>query len=154
MNRHEPFHVRLSRVRSDRGVSTQDIRQATGISPTVLGHYETARHVPRYAALRLLAIHLDVSVDYLAGLTDECRRLGTPGPGGVFAERLKAARAARSMSQAKLGKALKTPVSRIAKWEAGEQPSYWSLVSVATRCRVSVDWLMGLSDEMEVACAV
>lgn len=151
---HEPFNVRLYRTRSDRAISMHDLCVATGISLVAQNANERGTRIPRYEALRLLAVHLDVSADYLAGFTDERSRL----PSGVtvateFADRIKHVRAERNLSQYALTRILKTTRERVGRWERDQFPSYWSLVEIAAKCKVSVDWLLGLSEQMEASCA-
>jgi transcriptional regulator with XRE-family HTH domain len=146
---YEPFNARLSRIRTERSLTAYDLRVATGMTLAAVKDYESGARIPGYIGLRLLATHLDVSADYLAGLTEEGGRLQRGAEVTTrFSDRLKLARAERGLSQDDLADLVKTSRTRIGRWESGTLPSFWSLVEIAVKCKVSLDWLLGLSERM------
>jgi len=147
--KHDPFNVRLYRTRSERRLTMTEVHAMTGIAPRMQNLYESGAHIPGVPALTKIAICMDVSVDYLLGLTDDRRRHGRHEAAGSVGERLKTARGTLNLSQDSLAQLLRTSRSRVAKWEAGQYPGFWSLAEIAAKCKVSADWLVGLSDNME-----
>jgi transcriptional regulator with XRE-family HTH domain len=65
----------------------------------------------------------------------------------IFADRVKAARALRSLSQAELAEATKLQVSAISHFETGTRsPSFDNLRKIADALQVATDYLIGRSD--------
>ena len=79
MNKTMTFGERLKHLRKHRGVTLQDIEDATGISHSALGRYENdqATDVSIYN-LTKLAKYYDVSGDYLLGLSEQANHPNTP----------------------------------------------------------------------------
>ena len=69
--RSELIGQRLREVRLQRGLSQQEAASRAGISMNSLYHYEKGNKVPSAVVLARLAEVLDVSADYLLGLTDD-----------------------------------------------------------------------------------
>ena len=67
----------------------------------------------------------------------------------IFGERLKKLRIDSEVSQSKLAKVLRKYQQDIARWEAGEiLPNAKALVQLALYFDVTIDYLMGLSNDM------
>lgn len=67
----------------------------------------------------------------------------------VFGERLKEQRKARELSQKELAAILKTTNSSVCDWECGRsQPDLETLVKLSELFEVTVDYLLGLEDEL------
>ncbi|PZQ45941.1 MAG: XRE family transcriptional regulator [Rhodovulum sulfidophilum] len=74
---------------------------------------------------------------------------------GVFAERLKAARESRNMSQSELARKLQMVPSAIAHFEANRRkPSFANIRSIAKALNVSSDYLLGRAPSLEGATTV
>ena len=74
---------------------------------------------------------------------------------GIFAERLKAAREARSMSQSELARKLDMVPSAIAHFEANRRkPSFATIRAIARALNVSSDFLLGRTSSLEGATTV
>lgn len=74
---------------------------------------------------------------------------------GVFAERLKAAREARSMSQSELARKLEMVPSAIAHFEANRRkPSFANIRAIAKALSVSSDFLLGRTASLQGATTV
>lgn len=72
----------------------------------------------------------------------------------LFAERLKAARQHKGLSQTEMATQLGTGITRsgVAKWETGAEtaePEYETLVQLADFLGVTVNYLLGLTERME-----
>lgn len=63
--------TRLRELRKERGYTQLKIQMMTGIDQSDYSKLENGKRYYTYTQLRLLAIALDTSMDYLAGLTDE-----------------------------------------------------------------------------------
>ena len=62
---------RLKAVREAQNLSLPEAARRTGIDKTSLWRYEQGEMGPSDAALRILAMYLSTSVDYLTGKTDD-----------------------------------------------------------------------------------
>ena len=65
------FAERLKQVRQNAGISQQSLVDATGIHLRQLGRYEQDVSEPTLPKLIAIADTLGVSIDYLAGRTDD-----------------------------------------------------------------------------------
>lgn len=68
----------------------------------------------------------------------------------VFADRLKAARTKKNMSQAELAKAIGVATGTISVYEnpsGGRYPAFDKTVAIAETLEVSIDWLCGVNEE-------
>lgn len=78
---------RLTLAREIRGMSRSDLATATGISVVSIGYYERGELDPGTSALVKLCRALDVSADFLLGLTDDYHELlprkEAPAPAAV-----------------------------------------------------------------------
>jgi transcriptional regulator with XRE-family HTH domain len=74
---------------------------------------------------------------------------------GIFAERLRAAREARNMSQSDLARKLDMVPSAIAHFEANRRkPSFANIRSIAKALNVSSDFLLGRTSSLQGATTV
>ncbi len=64
------FKERLKELRSERGVSQQELGKLLNMSKMAISHWENGHNEPCIAQLILLAEYFEVSVDYLIGKTD------------------------------------------------------------------------------------
>ena len=66
------FHgERLEEIRKDKRMKQEDLAQLLGVSTTTISAYERGEMLPKVANLIKLAELLDISIDYLCGVTDE-----------------------------------------------------------------------------------
>ena len=74
------FGARLRAARERRGVTAAHLASLIGIHATVINGYEAGQVKPGVDNLRALALTLDISADYLLGLSDSTARIkrGTP----------------------------------------------------------------------------
>jgi transcriptional regulator with XRE-family HTH domain len=72
----------------------------------------------------------------------------------TFADRLRAARELRELSQAQLAEKAKLPVTSISHFEGdSRKPSFDNLRNLAVALEVSTDYLLGLEDSPQKAVA-
>ena len=67
----EVFSVRLREMRLKKGFRQKDMADLLGITPRAYQYYEEGKRNPDFRGLLLLAEHLNVSIDYLVGRTDD-----------------------------------------------------------------------------------
>lgn len=65
------FTKRFNEVLKESGKSQVDIAKAVNVSKQCVNDYKTGKSVPSLGTLYLLCQYLEVSADYLLGLTDE-----------------------------------------------------------------------------------
>ena len=70
MTKYDP-RDRLKQTRIMRGFSHATLAEATGLSRPSISFFESGRTKPSFDSLRALAIALDVSGDFLLGLTSD-----------------------------------------------------------------------------------
>lgn len=66
------FSERLKELRIDKGLTQQQLANATGISQNAIAFWENEKRIPIIIAVVKLADYFNVSVDYLVGRTDDC----------------------------------------------------------------------------------
>lgn len=67
----ETFGERLRRVRQERGWLQRELAEKTRMCQALISEYERNTKFPNYWHFIELAVRLDVSLDYLAGLDRE-----------------------------------------------------------------------------------
>lgn len=65
------FGYRLKERRKELGMTQQELAKKSRVYGNSIGHYEAGRCEPTLDSARCLAQALEVSIDYLAGLTNE-----------------------------------------------------------------------------------
>lgn len=69
----------------------------------------------------------------------------------TFAQRIAAIRKEKKLSQEKLGELMNMSQRSVAAWEGGERtPSFPVLIELAEKLDVSVDYLIGRTDERKI----
>ena len=64
------FSERLKELREEKHLTQQELADKVGISRVGYGYWEKGKREPNFKKLILLAKYLDVSTDYLLGLTN------------------------------------------------------------------------------------
>lgn len=62
--------INLKKLRTEKGLTQDEISKDLGINRATYAHYETGRREPDAQTLKLLAKYFDVSLDYLVGIAD------------------------------------------------------------------------------------
>lgn len=65
-----PFNDRFKALRLERNLSQQQVAANTGLTDTTVQNYEYGTRKPTYDAFIAIADLFDVSLDYIAGRTD------------------------------------------------------------------------------------
>jgi transcriptional regulator with XRE-family HTH domain len=63
------FGHRLQAIREEQQLTTTELARRLGVSKSSISKYESGRHIPTAMILARLALRLQVSTDYLLGLT-------------------------------------------------------------------------------------
>jgi transcriptional regulator with XRE-family HTH domain len=61
----------IKRLRTDRGLSQEEVGLRAEIHPTWISHIESGRNNPAWGSVRRIAAALDVGLPELAGLAEE-----------------------------------------------------------------------------------
>lgn len=64
------FNVRLKETRLERGFTLKQVAEAVGVTLRAVCNYEAGTREPSFDVLRNLCKFLDVTSDYLLGLTE------------------------------------------------------------------------------------
>jgi len=64
------FGERLKELRTEKGLSLQQLADKVGITPAGLNYWEQNKRVPNLDAVIALADFFDVTLDYIAGRED------------------------------------------------------------------------------------
>lgn len=61
----------IRELRKEKGLSQKSLAEALGMTERVIRYYEAKQHRPDLDVLIQIAQYFEVSLDYLAGLSDE-----------------------------------------------------------------------------------
>lgn len=67
----EEFRHRLKRIRERRGMSQRALSELCGVSSDMVGLYERGKRKPNIDTLKEMCRVLDVSADYLLGISEK-----------------------------------------------------------------------------------
>lgn len=76
----EDFAKRLCRLRTEAGVTPEALGKTVGLSGRAVRNYESEGAMPKLNVAVALASYFNVSLDYLACLTDDPIPYPSPGP--------------------------------------------------------------------------
>lgn len=145
---------RLRKCRKEAGLT--QIKAATYCDMTENGYqnYENAIREPRVINLVRIAEFYEVPVDYLVGMTDEARPRADRVKGArgkdILAKRLRTCREKAGLSQFKAAVHCDTTLTSYVNYElANQNPRTRVLMRIAEFYNVSVDYLVGLTDDPE-----
>ncbi len=68
------FYARLRSARKARGLGQPELAEKIGMTQSTIGMIESGERLPTIPVLRKLSCTLNVSSDYLIGLTEEMER--------------------------------------------------------------------------------
>ncbi len=70
MNTDNLIKERLREEIKNSGMTTKEIGEKTGVSPEMITQYTTTKKLPKLDTFARLCAVLDISADYILGLTD------------------------------------------------------------------------------------
>lgn len=138
---------RLVRARKAKGWTQQQVADKLQISRGTYAHWEIDKREPDFRMISELADLFDVSLDFLAGRTDD------PSPVKPLAlpeswTRLEQLIDDRDDVRRQLADAVKVTVDIIRQWEAKQAvPDVDQLDEISDFFKVSLDYLRGKSDD-------
>jgi len=142
---------RLRMLRKELKMSQPAVAKKMGLTMRGYQNIELGSD-PRYSSLLRIANFYDVSVDWLMGRTEKRTPTGTEhfaacqGETMDFSERIRRLRRAEHLSQPALAKRIGLSMRGYQNMELGTMPRYENLLRIADYYDVSVDWLMGRTE--------
>ena len=144
MDLREIFKNRLRELRQERKESQQQVADGLGIPRQHYQKFESGAVLPGLEKAVALADYFNVTVDYLAGRTEERNMKFND----YFSARLRQMRKESGETQAQVAAGIGTATRYYQKLESGENlPGAELLIALADHFQVSLDYLMGRTDE-------
>lgn len=129
------FGAKLKSIRTARNLSQRELSETLHVSQQTVGSWEVNRSSPSPEMLKKIALALNTSVLDLLGDVQ-------------FSNTLRELRKARNISMKQLGEIIGLSESAISLYETGKrEPDYATLTKLADYFNVTVDYLMGRSEE-------
>lgn len=146
----EVLAKRLRKCRDKAGLTQIKAATYCDITENAYQNYELCVHEPRVSILARIAVLYEVSIDYLAGLTDDPapypKSSGTVKD--VMAKRLRGCREETGLPQIKIAIPCNITERAYQNYElAKQEPKMGILARIARFYGVSMDYLVGLTDD-------
>lgn len=136
--------LRLKELRIRNNVTQKQVAEALNLSTIAIQNYENNRRKPTYDILIALADYFEVSLDYLVGRDDTSLEVDTM----TFSEGLKRFRKDFKLTQKQVANGIDVAESLYQRYEYGKViPSISVFIAIAEKFDVSIDYLVGLSDD-------
>ncbi len=144
----ESFSEILSDLISAKELSLRALAKASGVSAVQYSKYLRGTY-PQLATAVKIADYFSVSLDYLFGITDimSKRKRFKPLDMSLFLKRYDEALKRSNLTHWKLCQKNGLGESAIRHWRAGDTPSIESLLIISNTLSVSIDYLVGRSNE-------
>ena len=166
--------TRLKELRLSRNLKQQDVADMLGLTQSAYAFYEQGKREPTTLTLQKLAQIYNVSTDYLLGLTDNPNSglkspddsLSLPIPqesedavgssqqfsfnlsAQLLSQRLIHLRKERGFTQRQLADLIRISPSTYNQYEVGRlKPNYDVLMNLANLYNVSIDYILGRTDD-------
>ena len=137
---------RYEECRLLRNMSQKFVALSVGVSPPMVSQWESGAKEPSKETLLKLANLFDVTTDYLLGRDDNQKDAAD------FPQRFLSLRKQFKLTQEKAGEIVNLSQRTVAHWESGKRcPSIPTLIDLAKKFNVSIDYLLGISDVSEIA---
>lgn len=147
----------LKGLREEKGVTQKEVARACGFTPTCICQLESGTRNPTGSTIRELANYFDCSADFLLELENDLG-VKTYSPTVLtlnkeelrkFTMRLKELRHEKNLTQRELAQILSITIPTLSHWECGyQEPSNKDLLAISDTFNVSVDYLLGRTDEL------
>lgn len=140
------FGQRFKKLRQEKNLTQEKLAEKFFLNKSSISRYEQDKQLPEIDLLEKIADFFDVSVDYLLGRVEINSTQSTE-----FAHRLKQLRKDLDLTQNELAVKLSSSRSTIAGYETErKQPDYETLTKIADFFDVSVDYLLGRTDNKNI----
>lgn len=144
---HNEFKVILKELRTDRNLGQEWLAKEAGVNKGSVSYWENGLKEPKLHSIVLLAKYFNVSADYLVGLNNNFGKIDYDCK-NEFKDVVKRLRIEKHMPQETLAKELGVSNGIISIWENGlREPSMRSLILLAKYFNVSINYLVGLSND-------
>jgi len=144
------FSERLKFLRGYGNLQQKDIARFLNISSVTYYRYENNKREPSMSILMALADYFDVSIDYLVGRSDNPNKSPSEDV-DTFLARLRALRKSQNITQEDISKILNIGMTSYYHYEHGRrEPSMSTLIALADYFDVSIDYLVGCSDNPSI----
>lgn len=157
------FNDRLKRLREEKKMTQSQVAKQCGMVIRAYQRLENEEAKPNFDSLLSFASYYNISVDWLMGRTDD-RALHQPcvicvpqccgsqeERNMVFNNRLKKLRQEKKVTQGQAAELCGMGLRAYQRLENdGAKPHFSHLMSLSNYYNVSVDWLMGRTDDREM----
>ncbi len=141
------FQDRLTALVVDSGYKKSELAKIIGISQAILIRGTNVGMIPSTSSLIKIADYFDVSIDYLVGLKDNDNFIRSD-ISTTFQERLYELKQSGQKTEYEIALKLGFQRSLFTKWsEKGYTPSFEIISMLAQYFEVSIDYLLGRTDE-------
>lgn len=140
---------RLVSIRDEHDLSQKDVASILKVTQQTYSRYETEEKIMPIKHLNTFCNHFKVSIDYVLGLSNVRSYKNSKDniSKSKVGKRLKNFRSDNNLTQQKLAEELNTSHSTISAYENGKTLLLLAFAyGIATKYKVSVDWLYGRID--------
>ena len=142
------FGDRLRDLRKAKGITQKAVAEYLDIHERAYRRYEITQFTPHHETFLKLADYFEVSLDYLAGRSDNHQSVHFTRT--IFAERLEALRIEKSVTQKAIAEFLGIHEWTYQMYEYDKrEPGKDDLIKLADYFDVSADYLLGRSNNPE-----
>jgi len=161
-NINKTFAERLAAELEIVNLTQKEFSEKVGVTEATISRYLTGNRTPRMEILSNIAKVLKISIDDLLYVTEISNKdftvennlneaLNNPNNKEIFAKRLIGVLYKNDMSQSELAKKLNITKSTVSKYTTGvNYPDTEKLILMAELLNVSIDYLLGLTDDEEL----
>lgn len=144
------FAYRLKELMLLNGLNNHKLSKEISVQRKSIINWLGGVNYPRYDAFIKLANYLNVSTDYLVGLTDDCgeekyfSKIPIASVQTWLIEKLNDYMVAEGITKYALAKRLKMEQSTVERWfKKGAMPEIFVLIRITERMNKSLDYLLG-----------
>lgn len=135
--------VAIKKFLVEKGMKSYKLAEASGCNKTALNNWLYQRQMPSTKALSRLADYMNVSLDYMLGLTDDPRIIRS-GTTEKFGRRIQSIIQPNDITSYRLAKECGVGTSAVSKWKDLKRvPSLETLMKLSSILGLKVDYLAG-----------
>ena len=135
--------VAIKKFLVDNGMKSYKLAEASGCNKTALNNWLYQSQMPSTKALTKLADYMNVSLDYMLGLTEDTRIIRS-GTTEKFGKRINSIIQPNDISSYRLAKECGVGTSAVSKWKDPKRvPSLDTLIKLSSLLGLKVDYLAG-----------
>ena len=135
--------VAIKSFLDENGLKSYKLAEKSGCNKTALNNWLYQRQLPSSKALIKLADYMNVSLDYMLGLSEE-KYLIKSGTTERFGRRINALLSSAEVTAYRLAKECGVGTSAVSKWnDLKRLPSIETLIKLSEVLGVKVDYLVG-----------